>query len=135
MVDFHAVLHPTSYQASSIHSRRRLSSIVHSSDRTPTDSPPPPPLPSYDVASTIRTENTYNTTNTAASNSNSGARTLLSPRENRLMSILWLMSAATFRRLGKIEQAKGSIQEAEVRDEGNPGVWVQVGMSPLLSML
>lgn len=36
------------------------------------------------------------------------------------------MSAATFRRLGKIEQAKGSIQEAEVRDEGNPAVWVQV---------
>lgn len=36
------------------------------------------------------------------------------------------MSAATFRRLGKIEQAKGAIQEAEVKDEGNPGVWVQV---------
>jgi hypothetical protein len=36
------------------------------------------------------------------------------------------MSAATFRRLGKIEQAKGAIQEAEVKDEGNPAVWVQV---------
>lgn len=36
------------------------------------------------------------------------------------------MSAATFRRLGKIEQARGSIQEAEVRDVGNPAVWVQV---------
>lgn len=36
------------------------------------------------------------------------------------------MSAATFRRLGKIEQAKGAIQEAEVKDEGNPNVWVQV---------
>ena len=47
-------------------------------------------------------------------------------RSNRLTADLWLMSAATFRRLGKIEQAKGSIQEAEVRDEGNPGVWVQV---------
>jgi hypothetical protein len=42
------------------------------------------------------------------------------------MSQLWLMSAATFRRSGKVEQAKGAIQEAEVRDEGNPGVWVQV---------
>lgn len=132
MVDFHAVLHPTSYQASSIHSRRRLSSIVHSTDRTPTDSPPPPPLPSHDFASTI---NTHITTNTSASDSNSGSRTLLSPRENRLMSILWLMSAATFRRLGKIDQAKGSIQEAEVRDEGNPGVWVQVGISPLFLTL
>lgn len=36
------------------------------------------------------------------------------------------MSAAIFRRLGKIEQAKGAIQEAEVRDDDNPAVWVQV---------
>lgn len=43
-----------------------------------------------------------------------------------MLSNLWLMSAATFRRLGKIEQAKGAIQEAEVADEGNPAVWVQV---------
>jgi hypothetical protein len=54
-------------------------------------------------------------------------------RENRLFSDLWLMSAATFRRGGKIEQAKGSIQEAEVRDEGNPGVWVQVLFFVVLS--
>jgi tetratricopeptide (TPR) repeat protein len=40
------------------------------------------------------------------------------------------MSAATFRRLGKIEQAKGAIQEAEVRDENNSAVWVQVSRSP-----
>jgi len=38
------------------------------------------------------------------------------------------MSAATFRRLGKIEQAKGSIQEAEVKDQSNPSVWVQLGL-------
>jgi hypothetical protein len=43
-----------------------------------------------------------------------------------LLSELWLMSAATFRRSGKIEQARGAIQEAEVRDEENPNVWVQV---------
>jgi hypothetical protein len=36
------------------------------------------------------------------------------------------MSAATFRRSGKIEQVRGAIQEAEVRDEENPNVWVQV---------
>jgi hypothetical protein len=36
------------------------------------------------------------------------------------------MSAAIFRRLGRIEEAKESIQEAEVRDEDNPAVWVQV---------
>lgn len=39
------------------------------------------------------------------------------------------MSAATFRRLGKIEQAKGAIQEAEVKDSENPAVWVQVRIS------
>ena len=39
------------------------------------------------------------------------------------------MSAATFRRSGKIEQARGAIQEAEVRDEENPNVWVQVSKS------
>jgi hypothetical protein len=32
-----------------------------------------------------------------------------------------LLIAATFRRLGKIEQAMGAIQLAEVRDESNPG--------------
>jgi hypothetical protein len=50
-------------------------------------------------------------------------------REMRLLSNLWLMAAAVFRRLGKVEQARGAIQEAEVRDEGNAGVWVQVGIS------
>jgi hypothetical protein len=47
-------------------------------------------------------------------------------REQRLMSDLWLMSSATFRRMGKIEQCRGAIQEAEVADENNPAVWVQV---------
>ena len=52
-------------------------------------------------------------------------------REMRLLSNLWLMAAAVFRRLGKVEQARGAIQEAEVRDEGNAGVWVQVRISSL----
>ena len=47
-------------------------------------------------------------------------------KDRRLLSDLWLMSAAIFRRLGKVEQAKVAIQEAEVRDEDNPAVWVQV---------
>lgn len=44
----------------------------------------------------------------------------------RLLSDLWLMSAATFRRLGKLDEAKGAIQDAEERDYENPNVWVQV---------
>jgi len=74
------------------------------------ESPPPPPPPVLPPSS-LQFSSKWN--NRAV-------------RENRLLSDLWLMSAATFRRLGKIEQAKGAIQEAEVKDEGNPAVWVQV---------
>jgi len=105
--DFHAVLRPTSYQASSIHSRRRLGAFMRHDSITPSISPPPPPPPP------VPQPTKWN------------SRTA---REARLESDLWLMSAATFRRLGKIEQAKGAIQEAEVRDEGNPLVWVQLGL-------
>lgn len=105
--DFHFVLRQTSYQASSIHSRRRLSSIIHQHhDRTPNESPPPPPPPIPPPQESKRNSRIA--------------------RSNRLLANLWLMSAATFRRLGKIEQARGAIQEAEVRDEANPAVWVQV---------
>ena len=108
-LDFHAVLRHTSYQASSIHSRRRLSSIIQSQDRTPTASPPPPPsVPPPPTRQDFKLKNDR------------------LAKENRLLSELWLMSAATFRRLGKIDQAKGSIQEAEVKDQTNPNVWVQV---------
>ncbi|GLB40656.1 putative tetratricopeptide repeat [Lyophyllum shimeji] len=109
--DFHAILRQTSYQASSIHSRRRISSILHHPhDRAPTESPPPPPTPVPPPPPLDRKRN------------------VRTARADRLIADLWLMSAATFRRLGKIEQAKGAIQEAEVRDEGNPAVWVQFGL-------
>ncbi|KAJ7764907.1 hypothetical protein B0H16DRAFT_1526168 [Mycena metata] len=105
--DFHAVLRQTSYQASSIHSRRHMGSLIRHNSITPSESPPPPPptLPGPESKWSHTTA-----------------------RETRLESDLWLMSAATFRRLGKIEQAKGAIQEAEVKDEGNPAVWVQLGL-------
>lgn len=48
------------------------------------------------------------------------------PAETRTLSNLWLQSAATFRRWGKLEQALGAIQEAEVVDAENPEVWLQV---------
>ncbi|KAJ6558200.1 hypothetical protein B0H19DRAFT_1028834 [Mycena capillaripes] len=107
--DFHAVLRQTSYQASSIHSRRHMGgSLIRRNSITPSASPPPPPPPTLPAA-----QPKWNHT---------------TARETRLESDLWLMSAATFRRLGKIEQAKGAIQEAEVKDEGNPAVWVQLGL-------
>ncbi|KAF9444615.1 TPR-like protein [Macrolepiota fuliginosa MF-IS2] len=112
--DFHEVIRNASYQASSIHSRRRLGSFLQLNDRTPEESstpPPPPPPPAQLPVSQLEVK----------PNSRQA-------RENRLLSDLWLMSAATFRRLGKIEQAKGGIQEAEVKDEGNSNVWVQLGL-------
>ncbi|THH16080.1 hypothetical protein EW146_g4495 [Bondarzewia mesenterica] len=94
------------YQASSIHSRRQFSPFASSLELPRPESPPPPPPPTVPVRE-------------------QGER---SKRERRLLSDLWLMSAATFRRSGKIEQARGAIQEAEVRDEENPAVWVQLGL-------
>ncbi|KAF7329082.1 hypothetical protein MKEN_00168700 [Mycena kentingensis (nom. inval.)] len=109
--DFHAVLRQTSYQASSIHSRRRIGSLMRRDSIAPSvgreSPPPPPPQPA---------------------SSSPNAKWGTTARETRLESDLWLMSAATFRRLGKIEQAKGAIQEAEVKDESNPAVWVQLGL-------
>ncbi|KAJ6516759.1 hypothetical protein C8R47DRAFT_1088233 [Mycena vitilis] len=107
--DFHAVFGgQTSYQASSIHSRRQMGSLKRRNSITPSSSPPPPPPPTLPAAPSKWNHTTA--------------------RETRLESDLWLMSAATFRRLGKIEQAKGAIQEAEVKDESNPAVWVQLGL-------
>jgi Flp pilus assembly protein TadD len=54
-----------------------------------------------------------------------------SPAEHRILSDLWLMSAASFRRAGKFEQALVAIEEAETHDPENPAVWVQLGQLQL----
>lgn len=48
--------------------------------------------------------------------------------ESRLLSNLWLMSAATFRRWGKPEQCLVAINEAELLDPENAEVWIQLGL-------
>lgn len=106
--DFHSVLGHNPYQASSIHLRQYHSIYASQQDLSFLDVPPPPRASSPDPVS-------------RATNSRTS-------RDLRLLSDLWLMSAAIFRRLGKIEQARGAIQEAEVRDEDNPAVWVQLGL-------
>lgn len=115
LTDLHAVLtRMTPYQASSIHSRRRLSfaSRVLHSEKEGAESfaapSPPPPVPQI-------------TTDSASQ--------IHSARERRLLSDLWLMSAATFRRLEKLDQAREAIQEAEALDEGNENVWIQVSVT------
>ncbi|KAN0125978.1 hypothetical protein V8E52_001185 [Russula decolorans] len=94
-----------SYQASSIHSRRH-SPYASTNELVRPESPPPLPPPTLSPRE----------------------KRERSRKERRLLSELWLMSAATFRRSGKIEQARGAIQEAEVRDEENPNVWIQLGL-------
>jgi len=124
-VDFHAVFQQsTFYQASSIHSRRRLS-FMSASRESPLrieSSPPPPPPP---TAAQQQPSSSSTSTTLVGHQDIKNERSM---KADRLLSDLWLMSAATFRRLGKIEQAKGAIQEAEVKDENNPAVWVQFGL-------
>ncbi|KAI0084572.1 hypothetical protein BDY19DRAFT_898280 [Irpex rosettiformis] len=107
--DFHSVLGHIPLQASSIHLRQYQSIHASQQDLALLEVPPPPRAPSPDPAS-------KHPPNTRSSH------------DARLLSDLWLMSAAIFRRQGKIEQVRGAIQEAEVRDEDNPNVWVQLGL-------
>ena len=129
LLDFHVVFQQsTSYQASSIHSRRRLSFMSASRDR-PLESPPPPPL------STTTQQPSSSTIPTSVVGHHHQDFKNERLMKDRLLSDLWLMSAATFRRLGKIDQAKGAIQEAEVKNENNPAVWVQVRLSQIFGYL
>ncbi|KAL4066373.1 hypothetical protein V8B97DRAFT_1041251 [Scleroderma yunnanense] len=108
--DFHAVLQNHQYQASSIHSRRRLRAFMrYQHAHPPLESPPAPPPPTLPPVQVTKIKTDVS-------------------REDKLLSDLWAASAATFRRQGKIEQAKGAIQEAEVKNPDNPAVWVQFGL-------
>lgn len=44
----------------------------------------------------------------------------------RLEQKLWLLSAATYRRAGDLDDARDAVEEAERIDDENPDVWVQV---------
>ncbi|KAF9419126.1 hypothetical protein BGZ94_009509 [Podila epigama] len=49
-------------------------------------------------------------------------------RANKVLVTLWLLSAATFRRLGRMDDALKAIEEAERVDASNPDVWYQLGL-------
>ena len=49
-------------------------------------------------------------------------------RESHLLSSLWLMSAATFRRAGKLHECRVAVQEAERIAPGNADVWLQLAL-------
>lgn len=47
-------------------------------------------------------------------------------RANKVLASLWLLSASTFRRLDRMEEALKAVEEAERIDASNPDVWYQV---------
>ncbi|ORY62875.1 hypothetical protein BCR35DRAFT_334838 [Leucosporidium creatinivorum] len=49
-------------------------------------------------------------------------------RATKLLVDLWLLSAASYRRAGRLEDAKGAIAEAEALDADDPDVWVQLAL-------
>jgi tetratricopeptide (TPR) repeat protein len=49
-------------------------------------------------------------------------------QQTSLLASLWLMSAATFRRSGKLIECRTAIQEAERVDPGEANVWVQLAL-------
>ncbi|KAF9194555.1 hypothetical protein BGZ51_009118 [Haplosporangium sp. Z 767] len=49
-------------------------------------------------------------------------------RANKVLVTLWLLSASTFRRLDRMEEALKAIEEAERIDASNPDVWYQLGL-------
>ncbi|KAG0261688.1 hypothetical protein BG011_000784 [Mortierella polycephala] len=49
-------------------------------------------------------------------------------RANKVLVTLWLLSASTFRRLGRMEDALKAIEEAEHVDASNADVWYQLGL-------
>ncbi|MBW0476467.1 hypothetical protein O181_016182 [Austropuccinia psidii MF-1] len=52
----------------------------------------------------------------------------ITSKSTRILQDMWLISAGTFRRWGKLNECKGAIQEAEILNEENPKVWIQLGL-------
>ena len=71
---------------------------------------------------------TGNTVRTSAAN---GSLPLAQqhPHSARILSKLWLASAASFRRWGKLDECRGAISEAEdLAGETDPDIWVQYAL-------
>ncbi|KAF9583966.1 hypothetical protein BGW38_007984, partial [Lunasporangiospora selenospora] len=49
-------------------------------------------------------------------------------KANKILVTLWLMSASTFLKLGRVDDAIKAIGEAERVDASNPDVWYQLGL-------
>ncbi|KAI5474152.1 tetratricopeptide repeat containing protein [Pseudohyphozyma bogoriensis] len=60
--------------------------------------------------------------------SNGGTAVETNSRSTKLLTDLWLLSAASYRRAGKLEEARGAIQEAETLNPDDPDVWAQYAL-------
>lgn len=49
-------------------------------------------------------------------------------RANKVLATLWLLSATSFRRLDRMEEALRAIEEAEGIDASNPDIWYNLGL-------
>ncbi|KAK4704926.1 cargo-transport protein YPP1, partial [Phenoliferia sp. Uapishka_3] len=60
--------------------------------------------------------------------SSTGPTVETNPRATKLLVDLWLMTAASFRRAGRLDDSRGAIQEAESLDADDADVWVQFAL-------
>jgi hypothetical protein len=63
-----------------------------------------------------------------------GPDLLTNPRATKLLVNIWLASAASFRRAGKLEESRGAIWEAEQLNRDDPEVWSSVSFFLFLSL-
>ncbi|KAL5638932.1 hypothetical protein ACGC1H_003335 [Rhizoctonia solani] len=123
------------YQASSIHSRhlhRRSSPATSTFEGDDFDPLAVSATTSRVTGIDASTSETVRTTTSVGSDATVTHTLTLASRaeslERRLLSDIWLASAATFRRSSRPNEAQAAIAEAEWLDEANPSVWVQFGL-------
>lgn len=85
------------------------------------------------VPSRSRSQQAESPTSTGAATTTTGAAAIRpSPNTDRLATKLladtWLASAASFRRAGKLDEARGAVSEAEALDVDDADVWTQLAL-------
>ncbi|PWN18313.1 TPR-like protein [Microstroma glucosiphilum] len=93
----------------------------------PLDGPTGPSISAGNGSSSAATVSPQNPLGTSATPGD--ARKLYQlHRETSLLSDLWLLSSASFRRVGQLAQSRTAIQEAERLDAGRPHLWTQLAL-------
>lgn len=112
------VVHPSAIKGSNdIPNSRRLSMAPSVAGTVNTFAPIPAPSNPTSLGSSTR-----------AGHAQPLGDSLRRVRALKALVDLWLLSAATFRRWGKMEEAKQAIREAEIVDGTNSSVWTALGV-------